>query len=78
MECEEEERIMGDIPTDKLFKERMARFAWCLWQVLRKPGSLEDLWVREEGPPGCSNEDDLMVTLLASWLRTFIEPQKIL
>lgn len=47
---------MGDIPTDKLFKKRMARFAWCLWQVLRKPGSLEDLWVREEGPPGCSDE----------------------
>ena len=69
---------MGDIPTDKQFKERMARFAWHMWQVLRKPSSLEDLWVRKEGPPRCSEEDVLVVMLLASWLRTLIESQKIL
>ena len=42
----------------------MARFAWHMWQVLRKPGSLEDLWVREEGPPRCSDEDVLVVMLI--------------
>lgn len=64
MGCEEEEGIMGDIPTDKQFKERMVRFVWHMWQVLRKPGSLEDLWVREEGPPRCSDEDVLVVLLI--------------
>ena len=41
--------------------------------MLRKPGSLEDLWVREEGPPRCLDEDVLVVMLLASWLRTLTE-----
>lgn len=31
--------------------------AWHIWQIVRKTGSWEDLWLREEGHPSCPDED---------------------
>lgn len=54
-------------------REGQCRWDWHAWLIPRKPASLKDLWLRQEGTPPAQTRILLVAMLLTPWLRSLSE-----